>query len=100
MEIGPINPGEKKPVTFNFTSEFKNGTLTQVDIGIAQLKGEDPTPAQRLDGLPLIQGKYVTQDFKDGVPGSQYLLTATATDSSGHRHVVYALLSVRRVRGA
>jgi hypothetical protein len=100
MEIGPIYPGEKKPITFNFTSEFKNGTLAQVDVSVTQLKGDDPTPAARLDGLPLIQGKYVTQDFSNGVAGSQYLLTATGTDSSSHRHVVHALITVRRPRVA
>lgn len=59
----------------------------------------DPSAMSRLDGNRVILGEIVSQFFKDGVEGVDYILTYLVTFSDGSSEPFDAVLSVRKFMG-
>jgi hypothetical protein len=93
--IGPIEVGEIKAVTFDFTSEAAaNAVLTSPSVTCAVVDGVDASPSNVLQGTPLVTGLTVTQLVKPGVVGVNYKLHCYVSETSGARHHISAKMKV------
>jgi len=94
--IGPIDIEELRPVFFDFSGELKPGeTLASVTaIEVTTQAGTDPTPANLLNGSPVINGAMVQQMVKPTINSVSYHLRAVAMTSLGSQIVVAANLRV------
>lgn len=99
MKLPIKDPAEQKLVRFEFSTEIEAGqTISSVAVTAEVLEGTDPAVASMLVGAPQIDNTnlYVLQRVDLGVDLCDYLFRALATDSAGLKHLVYAVMRVRR----
>ena len=88
------SPAEIITCTFDYTGLCEE--ITSATISVACIKGGiDPTPAQILQGQPLIDGPLVRQRVTGGLSGTTYALCCLANDNDGERPEVVIYLDVR-----
>lgn len=94
--IGPIDIEELRPLFFDFSGELKPGeTLATVTaIEVTTQAGTDPTPANLLNGSPVISGAMVEQMIKPVITGVSYHFRAVAMTNLGSQLVVAGNLRV------
>lgn len=94
-EIGPLQAGERKLATFDFSSEMAPElTIVSVTFTCEVWQGVDPAASTLLDSAPLKSGQKGMVWLKGGVVGVIYMIAGTATDDEGGIHVVQAKLRV------
>lgn len=59
----------------------------------------DPSPSARLDGAHVITGEIISQFFKDGLAGADYIITYLVTFNDGSKEPFDAAISVRTFLG-
>lgn len=91
------DPAETQALAFNFAPDLGSETLTPASMtsGIELLAGTDPTPANVLNGAPVISGALVLQSVHGGVANADYRVWAKVNTSGGRTLVVAGILPVR-----
>lgn len=84
------DPRERYALKFDFT-ETLGDTLTDAQMTVEVLTGEDPNPENILDGAYQFFGGEVRQRVKAGVPDCKYLITCWATNGTEDFVLVGAL---------
>lgn len=101
-KFDPTTPAGRPLLSVNFTRLLPPGITiasASVAIEVYGLSAQpDPSAGGRLDGLPSISGDgtTVSQWFKDGVEGVDYVLTFIASFSDGQIEPVEVEMPVRR----
>lgn len=93
--LGPKDPSEIKPVTFDFTNQIGAATIASTTVAVTVIRGTDGNPGNLLSGGAAIAGPLVNQRIKAGISGCNYLITCLATDSAGLVHKIAASLRVQ-----
>jgi hypothetical protein len=101
----PIDPGETKNVSFDFTQGLSTSalavgeTIVSVTFQMNLVSGIDPSPSSRLLGSGVVQsgGLIVTQKIGTCQPGATYELVASATTSAGQVLTPYSHIACRAV---
>lgn len=94
-EVGPIEIGEIKTLTFDFTAEAKSGAvLSAPSVVVEVLSGTDLTPSNVKLGVATVDGLNVLQKVQPGVVGCVYKLRALVSDAAGNRHGISVKLQV------
>lgn len=90
------DPSEIITMTFDFTAELNGAAIQSVEeINIAVVEGEDPSPADMLDGfLPQVSGAQVLHQAKDGLSGVKYYVECLALLSDGRKLLRWDILPV------
>lgn len=95
VNVGPLELDEIKTVVFDFSSEVDDGiVLNTPTVTVTVLDGTDASPSSVKQGVPAINGQYVTQQVKPGVVGVHYKLRCTVLDQNGNKHGVTAHMKV------
>lgn len=92
--IGPLELDEIKIVRFDFSTETDLLSIGTPIVTCVLLEGVDANPAAVLQGSPVVNGVYITQQVKPGVAGCFYKLRATCIDSDGAKHGMSCYLKV------
>lgn len=97
----PKDPAERKLLRFKFANQLETGAsiATVLELSCVVAQGEDPTPANVLDGVSTIVGTDVLRWAKDGLPGVRYYIRCLIQDSTGLKHLVDATLPVEAGEG-
>lgn len=103
-KFSPTTPAGRPDCTIDFTSILAGAysppvTVSSCVVSCAIYPGSlvaDPTASARCDGAAIVtSGKLVTQFFKDGVAGADYILTFLATLSNAAKEPIDAVIQVR-----
>lgn len=98
IEIGPIESGEVKAITFDFSVDATEGsTLVSPTVTCTVLHGTDATPSAVLVGSATVVGHTVVQLVQPGVVGVNYLVRALVSENTGLRHA--SAVQLRTVAG-
>jgi hypothetical protein len=103
-KFSPTTPAGRADCTIDFTSILAGAYSPPVTVSSCVVTCAihptsavpDPTAGARCDGAAIVTaGKSVTQFFKDGVAGADYILTFLATLSNGAKEPIDAVQPVR-----
>jgi hypothetical protein len=103
-KFSPTTPAGRADCTIDFTSILAGAYSPPVTVSSCVVTCAihptsavpDPTASARCDGAVIVTaGKSVTQFFKDGVAGADYILTFLATLSNGAKEPIDAVQPVR-----
>lgn len=85
-----MNPGESRPVSFDFTSVLQGGeTVVSVEWGIASSGLLDPYAATHL-GAGALATPVATNQVSGLMGGAKYVIEASATTSAANIYALYS----------
>lgn len=97
--LRPIDPGEIRTETFDFTADLGTETIASADPVTASVVrgGDDPTPADILNGASTTSGVFVYQSVTGAgaVANVDYKLRSRVTTNTGRKLVLVGILPVR-----
>lgn len=102
-DFDPSDTEESEPYAFDFAPDLLEAgeVINSVEFNVAiarSSQAEDPDPASRMQGVPMITGTIVAQRFANFVQRARYFIRAKVVTSAGNTRSLHSFVNVQEQR--